>query len=329
VGVIFGGNFMNKINVGVLLMGLAQASCSANGADQGEASAPLLADAKTIATMSREISAAGVDCSGFRSYTAALATRTVDCLGTIRPDSFSVNADNMLERNFTTCPVDATQLSGIDSLLLLQRREARLPHVKECMAGAYADYVRGFAKTGVTECPTWHSRETVNDITPSVIDRVAPTLADLHDTTTARFEFPADLEVENLYSTSFAGDLAGAPRESAVAGRACAAGFAGFVLQADRNVVLTDPVAWLLSTTYAGPSDDPFLLPGYYHPMSWYGGYPGVHYGHINRFEPCPGCRPELCTYYTGVHKLTSLQRDCIIDSEPDTCNSYCGPPLP
>jgi len=312
-----------------LLLGLAQASCSASGADQGAASTPLLADAKTIATMDRDISAVGLDCSAFRSYTAALATHTVDCLGTIRPDSFSVNADNMLERNFTSCPLDATQLSSIDSLLLLQRREARLPHVKECMAGAYADYVRGFAETGVTECPAWHSRETVNEITASVIDRVTPSLADLHVTTTTRFEFPADLEVENLYSTSFADALARPTRESAAAGKACAAGFAGFVLQADRNVVLTDPVAWLLSTTYAGPSEDPYLRPDYYHPMSWYGGYPGVHYGHYNRFAPCPGCLPERCTYYTGVHKLTTLQRDCIIDSDLATCNSYCGPPLP
>lgn len=321
---------MKKINVGALLVGLAQASCSANGSDPGAASAPLLADAKTIATMGRDVSAVGLDCSAFTSYTAALATRTVDCLGTIRPDSFSVNAENRLERNFTSCPLDASQLSGIDSLLLLQRREARMPHVKECMAGAYADYVRGFAETGVTECPTWHSRETVNDITPSVIDRVRPSLADLQAATTASsFEFPADLEVENLYSTSFAADSASAARESAAAGKACAAGFAGFVLQADRDVVLTDPVAWLLNTTYAGPTYDPFLRPGYYHPMSWYGGPPGVHWGDYNRFAPCPTCPPEMCTYYTGVHKLTRLQKDCIIDSELDTCNSYCGPPLP
>jgi hypothetical protein len=321
---------MNKIKLGVLLVGLLQASCSANAPDERAASAPLLSDAKTIATMGRDISALGVDCGSFKSYTAALATHTVDCLGTIRPDSFSVNTENVLERNFTSCPLDAGQLSSIDSLLLLQRREARLPHVKECMAGAYADYVRAFADTGVSECPAWHKLETVNDITPSVIERVLPNLAELQAATTpTSFEVPAALEVENLYGTSFAGDGAAATGESAAAGKACAAGFSGFVLQADRDVVLTDPVAWLLDTTYAGPAENPYLRGGYYHPMAWYGGVPGVRFGHINRFAPCPGCKPEMCTYYTGVHKLTTLQRDCIIDSEPDTCNSYCGPPLP
>lgn len=320
---------MKKINLGVLLVGLAQASCGANAAHESAASAPLLEDAKTVATLGRDITAVGLDCSYFTSYTAALATRTVDCLGTIRPDSFSVNAENVLQRNFTSCPRDATQLSGIDSLLLLQRREARLPLVKECMAGAYADYVRGFAQTGVTECPTWHSKETVNHITSSVIDRVRPSLTDLQTATTvSRFDFPNDLEVENLYSTSFAADSTNAS-ESAAAAKACAAGFAGFVLQAERDVVLTDPVAWLLENTYATPAADPFLRAGYYHPMSFYGGVPGVHWGDYNRFAPCPTCLPEMCSYYTGVHKLTRLQRDCIIDTELDTCNSYCGPPLP
>jgi hypothetical protein len=321
---------MNRINWGVLLIGLMQASCSGSGKDEGAGSAALLSDAKTIATMGRDISALGLDCSSFRSYTAALATHTVDCLGTIRPDSFSVNAENVLERNFTSCPLDAAQLSSIDSLLLLQRREARLPHVKECMAGAYADYVRAFGDTGVSECPAWHKLQTVNEITPSAVERLLPSLAQLQAATTAiNFEFPAALEVENLYGTSLAGDGAAAAGESAAAGKACAAGFAGFVLQADRDAVLTDPVAWLLDTTYAGATEDPYLRNGYQHPMSWYGGVPGVRFGHINRFAPCPGCPPEKCTYYTGVHKVTTLQRDCIIDSEPDTCNSYCGPPLP
>jgi hypothetical protein len=311
---------------GVLLLGLAQASCAANATDNGGVSSPLLSDAKTVATMTRSISATGLDCSSFKSYTAALATHTVDCLGTIRPDSFSVNAENFLERNFTSCPQDAAQLTNIDSLLLLQRREARLPHVKECMAGAYADYVRGFAATGVTECPAWQKQETVNAVTVSTVERVLPSLAAVQAAPNPIMQFPAELEVENLYRTSFA-VVGAATRDSATAGKACASAFAGFVLQADGNAVVTDPVAWLTDNTYPDSAADPYLGAGYYHPMSWYGGVPGVNFAHVNRYRPCPTCLPERCSYYTGVHKITRLQLDCIIESDWDTCNAYCGPP--
>ncbi|HWZ92304.1 MAG TPA: hypothetical protein VNW92_25745, partial [Polyangiaceae bacterium] len=85
------------------------------------------------------------DCTSFNPYEAALATYTVDCLGTITPDSFSVSVDGILRRNFTSCPLDPTRLRPIDSLLSLQFRTARLPFVKECMVDSYAKFQADFA----------------------------------------------------------------------------------------------------------------------------------------------------------------------------------------
>ncbi len=321
----------------VLLLGCAQAACSADARDtEARQSEGLLGDAKTVATAQASITAEGVDCRSFEGYSASLATLTVDCLGTIRPDSYAVSASGVLERNFSSCALDATTLSSIDSILSLQHREARLPHVKECLAGHYADFVRGFASTGVTACPEWRKERTVNPITESVIDAVAPRLKFLSDRqVTAEvaghpspdFAFPEELEEKNLYRASFAALVAPeASASPAASAAACAGGFAGFVLEAAGSSVLTDPQAWLLDTTYPTASADPYLRPGYWHPMSYWGGVPGVSYGNPHRAKPCPDCPAEYCSYWTGSHKITRLQLDCNDPNDWDTCVSYCGP---
>jgi hypothetical protein len=78
---------------------------------------------------SQSISAAGLECRGFNQYTAALATFTVDCLGTIAPDSFRVEG-GLLERTFERCVLDPAKLADIDAILSLQRRAAMLPNVR-------------------------------------------------------------------------------------------------------------------------------------------------------------------------------------------------------
>src|SRR5262245_45418405 len=150
---------MNKLQLG--LLSLLQVGCLANATDVAEEQEnALLASPEAQATLRAEVSAEGVDCSSFVGYTAKLGTLTVDCLGTIAPDSYKVNADGRLARNFEHCTLDETRLIKIDQTLSLQRREARLPHVKECFAGAYADFVRSFAASDVTACPTWKKQKT-------------------------------------------------------------------------------------------------------------------------------------------------------------------------
>ena len=95
----------------VLLLGGAQAGCSADGATSASAeSESLVEGAASVATARSELTAIGQDCSAFNGYTAALATATVDCLGTIRPDSFRVDERGFLQRSFNACSVDAAML---------------------------------------------------------------------------------------------------------------------------------------------------------------------------------------------------------------------------
>jgi hypothetical protein len=170
---------MKNANWRVVVLGCALAGCSANARDEGGEQARPLSESARVTLPASQISADGLDCSSFNGYTASLATATVDCLGTMRPDSFQVTTDGFLKRNFSSCALDATRLSTIDGLLSLQQRAARLPHVQECMAGRYADFLRSFAQSGVLACPTWSKERTVNPITPAVIDGVMPALAAL------------------------------------------------------------------------------------------------------------------------------------------------------
>lgn len=329
---------MQKASWRVLLMGCALVGCSANARDDGGEEAQLLADSAQVTLPASEISAVGLDCSSFNSYTAALATATVDCLGTIRPDSFKVNAEGFLARNFSSCSLDATRLSTIDGVLSLQHRAARAPNVKECIAGRYADFQREFAQSGVAACPSWSKEQAVNPISPAVIDQIAPALTALHEQQLGVADeapelalgVPEELEEKNLYRASFAPVASQEAHDSAADWAAvCAGGFAGFVLGTAGSSVLTDPVAWLLDNSYSSAAADPFLRPPYYHGMSYYGGAPGVLFGDKNRARPCPDCPPEQCSYFAGSHLKTWLQLDCLDANVWDSCVSYCGPKLP
>lgn len=282
------------------------------------------------------------DCSAYDTYTAALGELTVQCLGTLDPNSYALSKDGYLTPTFDKCTVN-DKLRSIKQLLSLQYRTARLPFAKQCLAGRYDAFLQDFSTSGVDFCPAWKLERVVNPITPDVMSKVIPSLPAIPEDGLKDDGRPLaimdQLKVNSVYAVSFpqgvpAQNGCTTPSECAVK---CAGAFPGFALDtAGEGSVFTDPVAWLLETTYSGPTADPYLRAGYYHPMSWYGGVPGVHFGEYARYEPCgvngsgvPICKPEMCTYFTGVHKLTNLQKDCIIDTEIDTCISYCGPPLP
>jgi hypothetical protein len=119
------------------------------------------------------------DCAAYDGYTAALATLTVDCLGTIDPKSFSVTKDGLLKRNFDSCPLDESRLLPIDQLLSLQQRTTRLPLAKECFGGRYQSYLDKIADSGVTSCPQWKKIRTVNPITADTVAKAIPLLPEL------------------------------------------------------------------------------------------------------------------------------------------------------
>lgn len=278
------------------------------------------------------------DCSAYDAYTAALGELTAECLGTVDPRLYQVTKDGLLQPTFDSCPNDKTQtlLRKIRQLLSIQQRTARLPFAKQCLAGRFEAYQTKFANSGVTVCPTWEKSRVVNPITLETVLKVEGGLPDLPAQDTGRPLGVLDALKENSFynlKLDATGQKCQTPAECA---QVCAGGFPGFVISGEGSTVLTDPVAWLLDNTYTSTSTDPFLRATYYHPMSYYGGAPGVLFGDAARAEPCGPpvngqvvCPPEQCSYFAGSHLKTWLQKDCLDPAVEDSCVSYCGPQLP
>src|SRR6185503_16436520 len=258
------------------------------------------------------------DCASFNTYSASIATLTVDCLGTIDPSAFSLDAAGFLQRNFRTCPRNDRALQSIDDYLGLQyprRLQGAtvvnpLPFAKDCIAGRWARWKEAFDGTGPSVCPTWEKRAEINTPTDALYDSIAKQLPPLRPPLQENGERPevlSQVKVGAIYFVSFPG-LPAPPPECAngagICAAACAGGFPGFVLQQEGASVLTDPPAWQLDLVFAG--SNPFMRPGYYHPMSLYGEVPGEIFGHSTRV-------PESCSYYdSGYHFGTDLKMNCI-----------------
>jgi hypothetical protein len=267
------------------------------------------------------------DCSTFDTYASSLATFTVDCLGTINQDSFSLDAAGFLQRNFQECPRDPSKLRSIDDFLGLQyprrlpgQTVNPLPFAKDCIAGRWARWRAAFDESGVVECPIWEKRGEINTPTEALYAAIArglpqPPVAETRD----RPEIIQLTKVNSIYFVSFPSGQT--PPQQCATPAACAAicagGFPGFVIQQDGATVITDPPAWQLDVVFAG--SNPFMRAGYYHPMSLYGPPPGEIFGHINRV-------PEGCTYLLdGFHWGTTLKPNCqIMPNGDESCVSVC-----
>lgn len=274
------------------------------------------------------------DCASYDQYLAALGELTADCLGTVDPRAYEVTQDGILRPTFSECPVNKAKFTPIKQLLSLQLRTARLPFAKQCIVGRFEAAQQKFANSGVTKCPKWSFAGYVNEITEKTVDTVlAIGLPELPADDSVR---PDPKAMELLKQQSFyrvQGDTQGQKCETpGRCAQVCAAAFPGFVTSVDGESVITDPTSWLVDTVYGAPTSDPYLRPGYYHPMSYYGPLPGAIFGEFARYQPCGplvSCSPELCSYYAGSHIKAFLQKDCLDDADPDTCVSYCGPKLP
>jgi hypothetical protein len=277
------------------------------------------------------------DCAAYDQYSAQLAELTAQCLGTVDPFAYAVTKDGLLTPTFDKCPVDDSKLAKIRQLLSLQQRTVRLPYAKQCIAGRFAAVQQKLLSSGlVTKCPEWKKDHVVNPLNEDVIAKLEQQLPPLPGPDPQRpLEVVNQLKQNSVYVVGgdVDGQKCGTAQRCAVA---CAEAFPGFVVgvQGD-NQVVTDPYAWLLETTFDAKEADPFLRATYYHPMSYSGTLPGAIFGDIARYEPCgPGisqtdCPAEQCSYWAGSHIKTRLQKDCVIEGDPETCNSFCGAPLP
>lgn len=279
------------------------------------------------------------DCSAFDSYAAALAGHTVDCLGRIDQNSFLLNDDGYLVRNFAECTQaqgqstgDEPLLDAIDGLLGLQyaTRDPLPPgtnplaYGQDCIAGRWAEWREQFDASGTTECPDWTLTGIINEPNADAYQKLAGALPQLPAADTGRPPGVLDsLKIGAAYSLAFA-DQGGTDQRCGSLGSCaalCAGGFPGFVIAADQGSVTTDPVPWESNRNY---NPDPFL-PSYYHPMSYYGPLPGDLFGAAIRAD-----QNEPCSFYDDVaaqHVPGTLQPNCT--KTPDgtqACVSVCVP---
>jgi len=264
------------------------------------------------------------DCSAYDQFTAALGTFTVDCLGTIGPDSYILDAAGYLRRNFDKCPLDDSKLQSINDLLGLQYRKQLLPIGKQCIEGRWTQWKRGFEKSGITQCPLWKKLRPITPPTQDMISKAIPQLPKPGPDPRDRPPIIQQLKEGAFYVVGFPTPPMQQCATPAACAAQCAGGFPGFVVGADGEAVVTDPAYWLLDTVFT-PNPDPFLTPGYFHPMSYYGPVPGAIVGHRNR---APFGGEEACSYYAsdGMHYLLRLKLNCMDVTDYVSCVSVCLP---
>jgi len=258
-------------------------------------------------------------CAAFDGYTAALGTRAVDCLGTLGPNSFLVDKNNNLRRNFDKCPVDQKALRDIDDLLGVQILMKEQPGGQECIAGRWQEWQKRTLASGVTTCPVWTKTGTINAPTPRLVDAYARTLPKLP--VKAGEPEPRDLKVNYSYAVRFAKtpppEQLKTCRTPATCGQICVGGLPGTWVSGQGETAVLDPLFWLIETEYTG--SNPFMRAGYYHKMSFFGDDPGMVYGHRNR-------KGEACSrYYEGAHYMLEMEEECLIDGDLSTCMARCG----
>jgi hypothetical protein len=258
-----------------------------------------------------------VDCTSYNGYTAALAEATIDCIGTVRPDTFVVDALGLLTRNFSTCTVGSGDpLLRIDRLLSLQRR-VDLSLGVVCFADALTNWLVSVLAANLSVCPVWTKLSAMGSPTPENVAQNVATLPALPDPN-ANASVPLGKE-QFLYAVSFPAplpllQLCRTPQSCA---QMCTGGLAGFFVGVSGPNVIGDPYWWLDPTDYG--SNSPYRSPDYYHPMSYApDDVPGAIYGDWAR-------RGDACSWWNGYqHVLGSLLEDKLDPGDPRTWTSRC-----
>lgn len=284
--------------VTTVLLGTAVAACDA-GPDSPTA---ISVDEQTGQWAAARTRDAAPRADAADALLAALGDATLTCLGTVSPFAYVI-ADGFLVRAFDACTRrDDAALEQIDALLGVQHSEFGR---EDGLADLYvARWARASARTDAGDCPQWLLLERIN--LPSA------------ETIRLMGSRPSVQKSYARYAVRSADGEAG----RAVVERAavCAGGFGdAFVVRTDARAseVLVDPTWWLLNDDY-DRDENPFLTPGYYHPMSYYGRLPGDRYGAIRRAgEQCS--RYDEVTHKHYIHYLNPIQ--C---TPGWYCMSYC-----
>lgn len=257
-------------------------------------------------------------CANYDAITAALGSRTIDCLGTIGPESYGVDSAGNLVPRFDRCTEQTESAKeaydDIVALLSLQQRKSISAEARRCIAGRWESWRQAFAGSGIKSCPVFRKVETINTPTEEGIKRYAATLPKLPARETGKD--PATPHENYLVELKFPGDREQRCKDEADCARQCLGGFPGTFIDGDGTKALLDPTYWLLGIPF--PGTNPFMSAGYYHPMSFYGTPPGALFGHRYRAG-------EACSRFViDEHVFLTLQLDCLDPAKPTTCVSVC-----
>jgi hypothetical protein len=292
------------------------------------------------------------DCALYASKISALASFTIDCLGTLDGTQYS-KSGGALVRNFTSCSTgNTTALASIDGILSLQYdrpdlvtkypkagRDVQInkSYSSQCIAGAYDKWHTAFVASGPNVCPTWQVASQQNGPqtgTTAVVTAGLPGYTTDKKTklTTTTYTTPSLVEMEKLGITYNVAFPPSSPTPNcgtaAQCAAACAGGFRGFVLSTPSDTQITaDPAYWELPNVYSAATN-PFLANGYYHAMADYGPVPGDQFGHAQRSLAIQDTKGnwtgEACTYYlNGTRFWTKL----IYNQNTTGAVSWCKPP--
>jgi hypothetical protein len=264
------------------------------------------------------ISQALQGCTGYDSYTAAIAEATIDCMGTIGPQSFEVGASGSLQRTFQACTQGGdAELLRIDRLLSLLDRTTDLPLAGQCITQAWAIWKQSADNANLSICPVWTKLASLG--TPTIVNVTlnAATLAPLPDAVRNRaVVFGKELFLYAVVLPTIPPILQNC-RTALSCAQLCTGGFAAFFVGLSGLNVVGDPYWWLDPNDYG--TNDPYASADYYHPMSYApDDVPGARFGDYARVG-------ERCSRWDGIqHVLGQLQPDQLDPRNRRTWMSRC-----
>ena len=242
---------------------------------------------------------------------AALGAATLECQGTVGPASYDTRT-GVLARTFTAClSRDGAALAQIDALLGVQlSAQGQRDNLAAHFVTRWNAFVASFPYRRSDACPTWTLANVIDAPTAESVRRSMSPLRPGKEgyryvVSSGQCRHDGDCAVRHAWT--------------------CAGGFGPeFLVDRDarRSLVEVDPVWWLTRYTFPSQDSNPFMAPGYYHAMSYYGDLPGAAYGALQRAgEPCS-------EYLDGKHytdrKLVPI--DC---GGGWLCMTYCMLPPP
>lgn len=234
------------------------------------------------------------------AHLSALALATIKCKGFLDPDDYDASS-GMLKPRFQSCPYDEKEFQHIRELLGIQfvNRDAA-----SYFSRLRLEAQKNFPRDSIPVCPMWALAATINP----------PTFENVKQTP------PGTVGKENnVFAIKPRKNCTNAECAVAQAYQCSAGSGSQWWISGDfsKGYVTTDPVWWLTNDDYP-PASNPFLTPGYFHAMSYYGALPGAVYGSLHRAG-------EACSmYYGGYHYKVKLQP--VYCSADWICMTQCKP---